>query len=450
MKCEFNTSSGEYIETGTISGWSKEVAIVMPTVQASAYIEPTSLFVSETNKTFIYTIINEGDGSNNIAEAKIYVPGPIFSIPGPNVQSAHIINDAAWAQHSGGVITLRYDQDPAGSLVTGQTDTITIDVSVSASRITNNIPWLSRITNMQGPSYPYTTVTTGKYQNVDVVELLSAIAGITPNNIYSTSITNDFTFTVTNTSTSINTNEIYYLKLFMPSIITNVHNIQSSVLSTNNITVDWNSNHILLDYAANGTNIGKNLRDIITFTVIDSIDAGYTNMEWLSQVRFSNSGYINTWAVAGYSRNVSLTMPVPDASAYILPAEIYTTAKSNSFAYVITNKGLGTDRILRARISIPTGFTQINNIQSSIISNDTAYAYTSNNYIILDYNSDGRYISPQTCETVTFMAYDNITSENSYVWLSEVYNYAANWEATGIYPSKTRTVNSKMPSYSAK
>ncbi len=452
VKCEFNTSLGKYIDAGVDSGESKDVAVIMPDAIASAYIEPTSLYVAETNKTFIYRIINEGTGSNNITEAKIYVPVPLFAHIGPGyVQSTHISDDAAWAQASGGVITLRYAMDGNGSLTTGQTDTITIDVSVSVTEETNNVFWLSTVTNNQGPSYPYTTVTPGKFQDVDINELLAARAGIVPGNIYSTAITNSFTYTITNCSTD-SSNMIFYAKIIIPYGVTNVYNIQSSILSTNSINVVWASNYILLDYFAETTNIGKYQKDVITFIAADNIASGYTNFKWDSQVSFSNTdSYIGTKTGKGHFQDVFLIMPDASASAYIEPEEISTAVKSNSFTYVISNKGYGTDYILRAKILIPSGFTIITNIQSSIINDDAIYAFKSNNYIMLDYKGDGRYISPQSSDTITFLAYDNITFEDSYIWLSKVYNYATNWQVTDIQgPSKTQTVESIIPGYTAK
>ena len=455
VKCEYNTSFGKYIDTGTASGKTKNVSIIMPPAQASAYIEPISLLASETNKVFLYRIINEGSGSNNIVEAKIYVPAPIFSNIGPgHVQSSHISNDASRAQYSGGVITLRYAMDSSGSLVTGKTDIITITALVSASEDTNNIYWLSTVSNRQGPAYSYTSITSNKFQDVDITAIISkAKAGIVPDTIFSTSITNSFVYTITNYSAIAFANKVYYAKIIIPSAITNIYNIQSSILSsTNSITVNWISNFILLDYAAEGTNIEKGKKDIITFTAIDQIDFGFTNLIWNSQVYFTNAiGYVNTKSDGGFKKKVTLVMPDTSASAYIEPEDIYTTSASNSFTYIISNKGFGTDRILKARIAIPTGFTGAANIRSSIIGNDTIYAFFQGDHIILDYEGDLKNIGPGAIDIITFTAYDNITFEDSYIWQSEVYNYATNWQAADAKsPVKTQIVRSEVPGYTAR
>ena len=382
------------------------------------------------------------------------MPSGIFNIIGSNyVQSSHISNDSAWAQHSGNVITLQYTQDDFGSLTTGQTDTIVIDVSVSASGPINNISWPSWVTNNQGPSYSDTSITPTRFQHVDIIELTAkAKAGIVPNNIYSTSITNDFAYTVENVG---NLNDrIYRIKILVPVEVTNIYNINSALMGTNGITVNLNSNYLRLDYDSEGQNISSGTYDIITFTGIDNIDFGTNKLFWDSNADFYNGlGYRDTLTGGGYSKDVAVEMPQALASAYIMPEEISTTLISNTFTYFITNKGIGTDRILKARISIPSGFTQIADIQSSIISDDMTYAFSplGSNYIMLDYSGDGSFIPSRDSDTITFTAYDSITNENTYIWASEIYNFATNWQATDpAGPLRTQIVESKHPGYAAK
>ena len=450
MKCEFNTSFGQYIDTGIHFGKSKDVAFIMPDAQASAYIEPSSLYTIETNKVFIYSIINQGTGENSITEAKIYVPDIFSNINPGGISSEHISNDAAWIGYSSGVITLMYSMDTNGSLTTSMTDRVMIDLSFSISGPTNNIIWRSQVTNNGGPSYANTVITSNRFQDVDIIEpTFQADSGIVPNSIYSTDITNSFVYTIENTSTSIN-DRIYYGKIIIPAEVTNIFNVQSLlVTNVNSMFVNWISNFIFLDYTAEGTNIMKNEKDQISFTAIDNMDTGVgTNtIYWEGKVNFSNNvGYLNT-GTGGYSKDVSIMMPVPDAAAYIVPAQIYTTMNSNIFTYILSNRGLGTDRILGARITIPSGFTQISRVLSSIISNDAIYASVSNNYIWLDYEGDSGYIPPGTSDTITFTAYDNIILENSFVFSSEVYNTPEGWQASSIHPFGTMTVDTKIPGW---
>ena len=71
---------------------------------------------------------------------------------------------------------------------------------------------------------------------------------------------------------------------------------------------------------------------------------------------------------------VDVIMPDAVALGYIQPGLLNSLAVSNTYTYIITNLGYGTDRILKARILIPSGFTQVNNIQSSVILSDAVNA----------------------------------------------------------------------------
>ena len=92
-----------------------------------------------------------------------------FTLLGPGyVQSTHISNDAFFAGFSGGVITLKYGLDAGGKLVTGQTDTIRIDTSLSFTSPTNNLVWLSIVSNENGYSYTNVGILSGQVIDVDV------------------------------------------------------------------------------------------------------------------------------------------------------------------------------------------------------------------------------------------------------------------------------------------
>ena len=64
-----------------------------------------------------------------------------------------ILNDTAGITNSSGVITLDYAGDPNGSLVTGSTDVVLINSSLSLS-FPGNVVWSARVTNSAGPDYP--------------------------------------------------------------------------------------------------------------------------------------------------------------------------------------------------------------------------------------------------------------------------------------------------------
>lgn len=358
LKVKFNTTT-DYETTTVPPSQSKDVSLVMPQAMASAYIEPTIVYTIETNKTFIYKIINDGDGDNNIIEAKIIVPTPLFTVQGGFVQSSHITNDAAWAQHAGGIITLRYAQDAGGPLLTSQTDTITISATVSASSPTNNIIWQSSVTNEGCSAYPSTTTTSGKEKDVDILELTAkASADIEPNFIYSTDITNIFTYPVKNLGAS--SDKIYKLKILIPSAVTNVYNITSSIIGTSGITTNWSSNFILVDYDSQGTNILSLAQDTITFGAEDNIDSGEATNFWDAKVNFLNSfGYINTETGGGLSKDVVLTMPPIMAEGELITTSIAISESNTNrtIQYEIRNNGTGNNKIYYARIKLPTLFS---------------------------------------------------------------------------------------------
>ncbi|MBU1076199.1 MAG: hypothetical protein KKH98_02830, partial [Spirochaetes bacterium] len=100
----------------------------------------------------------------------------------------------------------------------------------------------------------------------------------------------------------------------------------------------------------------------------------------------------------------------------------------------------------------PAGFTKATNIQSALITTDNLYATQVGSNIVLNYAGDGSMIPSQTFETVTFMAYDAIAVESSYVWTSEVDNLspAVNYRPASVYGAQSQTVNSVIPGFVAR
>ena len=167
-------------------------------------------------------------------------------------------------------------------------------------------------------------------------------------------------------------NDIFRAEIYipLPEFTTNGISVSSSMISNSYITLL--SNRIRLDYQSAGSNITPGDFDAITIKIFDTLANGWANVTWdiLCEFNTSSGQYIDTGTHFGWSKDLAIIMPDAEASAYISPAIIYAISQSNILTYVITNKGFGTDRIFKARISIPSEFTQIAEIQNSFIGDD--------------------------------------------------------------------------------
>ncbi len=443
------SSQIQYFTNGIFSYTSEDIRtqylkIILATAAAAINASPDKISITSITNTITVIVSNLGEKDNYITRVRLNYPDTEWSMLSAD---SSIITNAVNEYWFSGYLYFKYDLE-GKNIPTGTNDIIILQFTDSITTVCSKTLYCG-VNNRDPGIDDYSTFGNSKIINF----VLPADAYIMPNNysdpenIETTTYTNIYTYKINNIGKN---RAIEQAVIKLPSVISNIVYIKSSYMATNtNIIWDSLITSITLNYYKDGNgSLSTTTNDAITMQLVDSFEFGYTNLLFESYINDGN-GYVKTITTASQSKSVGYYMPGAEASAYIEPTKIYTSLISNIFTYIISNKGYGSDRILKARIFIPSGFTLVNNIKSSIISNDALYAIRSGNYIILDYSGDGKYISPQTCDIVTFQAFDSITSENSFIWPSEVYNYATNWQAADIYPSKTQTVDTTFPDYNA-
>ncbi len=419
---------------------SQYLKIILAPADAVITVSPEILYTTSVTNTVIVIVSNKGQGDNYITRLRIDYPDMDWNIL--SVDSLIITNSANEVE-AGGYLYFRYDWENK-NIPAGTNDIITVQFTDSIISVCSRTLYAGA--NNEDPGAEDYSTSAG---DANINYVLPADAHILPDNIDSTTYTNVYTYKINNQAGS---SAVKQAVIKLPAIITNIISANSSYMF-NNANIKWDNtvSTITLNYYndING-DLPTSTNDTITLELADAVSSGWTNGTFESLVN-DGTGYVQTVTTISQSKIVEYYMPDASASAYIEPVQISTVSASNLFTYVITNKGSGTDKILQARILIPFGFTKITNIQSSIISNDSQYAFSpvDGNYIMLDYNGDSNNIPPGASDTITFLAFDNITGDNYYTWPSEVYNYAPNWIATGLYTSKTQTVHAVSPGYSA-
>ena len=395
---------------------TKNVDIRSNNAVADGYLFPNQSFVkswivvsdSITND-FAYTIENTGEYGNDIREARIYYPTnfQVINESSSNLAAINVIVESNY-------IRLRYDQQ--GDLLVGQKDTITFDLVYDIPAITT-FTLFCKVDN--GSGYLAETTSSGGSKILDIIEsTVMAYVEIDPNEIDCTDITNIFTYSIENMGGS--GDKIYSAKIIMPSNVTNVANINSTIPSS---ISNYNNNYILIDYASQGTNISSGIKDTITFRAIDDINYGASNLIWDAHVHFSNElGYIHTLG----TKNVEIRSKDAVADAYLFPNESFVKSGivvsdfiTNDFTYVITNTGEYGNDILEARIYYPTNYLQVINESSSNLA--AINVIVESNYIRLRYDQQGDLLVGEK-DTITFDLVYNIPTKTTFTLSCRVDN----------------------------
>ncbi|MCK4906655.1 MAG: hypothetical protein KAS64_03845 [Spirochaetes bacterium] len=258
-----------YSDTRLAAGKIWQVSFVHPAVQSEHYIDgyavdtKPSVFVAPSagtaNTNFSVKIINTGSLSNIIHKSRIIV-AEVFSI-----QNTPTSSFGGTVSVSSNVIEIDYS---SAKLPAGGTDTIDFDVSYTLSAATNNMLIAAEVDNNNGVGYTASTLSTGKFNLVDIIyPPLSVLAGVKNlTSVYIINTNDTIQYQIKNRSQGY---EIFR------SVITNFDmtyfssiNVTSQKLAT--VTVSTGSNTITLEYSG-ANRIQFNESDIVTINVQYSI-----------------------------------------------------------------------------------------------------------------------------------------------------------------------------------
>jgi len=425
IKTNFATTGEMKAVSGNAySGCPSDTSIVRIYAQpkANTFITPNNINSDKSSETFIYTI-NNNDSSPDlpwITKLKILVP-PQFSVTKGDVQSAKIGTNGVSV--SSGTIIIDYGSQNDRIPPYGGVDYITIKAKPQITFGTYNFSAVVS-NDIVGVINQTCSTSSGKSQSVTITPVSpSASAYILPNSIYTYDVINTFRYYIKNTG--VDANKIKKAKIYYNNSIYNITAVTSSIISSSYIT---NGGTIILDYSANGTNLGPNITDEIKIVAENNAITARTDA-WTSAVSNGHGiapSFVSTSTSEGQKQSVSMIDVKAIAEAYISPNFIYTYDTTTSFSYYIKNNGSGLNKIKKAVIFVPNNiFTNLNNIQSSLIANDALYikpALSGNiSSITLDYSVEDSFL-PGVVDTITFTAIDNAVRATNTFWPSIVDN----------------------------
>lgn len=405
-----------------------------------AYISSHSPLIpidtTTTTNTIQYYIYNSSFGADIIEQVRISIPTNYFvtngiqvtnTTPNPNIT---ISADSIIINYQAG--------SPPSPIAKGLSDTITI-------RIVDKV-YVENISNVQFPISADFDTSSGyipcdepggnQLQSVNFqMPEAEAEANITPNYTLTVNHNRQLSLDVVNKGSG--SNKVFKVIVNVNnSIITNVYNVQSSLITTDNNNVKpagihtnnpayaKNVSSFTLYYNRGGVSLNTSSTDTITFTTLDN----YTNNMIDDNVLFSClvANESNLSSTNFYTADIPIAKRMDvdlrhfpgypyvnnNVEAGFVDTEpTYNTNVWGNYQYRIENNGPPGNNIEWAVINIPSGtFTNFYGIQSARISGTFIKSNTSS--ITLYYGKSGGAapIPPGEADTISFIAAHNVSS----------------------------------------
>jgi len=277
-----------------------------------------------------------------------------------------------------------------------------------------------------------------------------ALSFVTPNTVWQDFSSNYYSFVVSNVGGE--GNEIRWVKIEIPSFITNLKQITSD-LSTQ---IAQSNGALWVFYS---TPIAVGAADRIAFWGFDSIDAGYeTNAEW--KVWVDNTPTYTKPTLAGIYPTKSLTLAILQpgyrAAAYLevtnalspgTPTTVLTTETNNGLRFYLYNNSDTGNELRYVKITIPA-------INSLLITNGLNFTnlrmgvtrVMSNGALWFDYSASP--LLPTESDELWVNLYDRVWYSNTnVVWVVEAaYNTTDNkFKIVSVQPGRSLTVRYVAP-----
>ncbi len=469
---KFATTGKKRVYSGDAVGFNKSTSLKVKVYAdpiAYASLTPNSIYEGTANTFYYYLSTTSTNPGTYITKLEIDIPQG-FGIISANVSSLRINNDDLYAYVTNNKVVIDYLGDNNIFPAQSGLDRVTIKATTTPN-ISNetNILWASRIySTVLGAGVTYTkTNEIYKSQNLLVrLEPPDVVAYINPDLIYNNAKYNTFQYIVQNNGNP--GNNVDKVKIILPQVFTNADSFNSSIASVSSFTTIWGStNYIIVDYSKSGTNLPAGENDTISFRLYDTIPSlsAPTQYEFPSYADNNNGdGFVlNSESSFGWSIDVISPDPVGNGSIFKITnnatssnqKSFYTSDVSNVFQYKIQNGDLGDSEndIIIAKIIIPTAFTQIYNVSSTKIINDSQDIKITNNTIVLYYtNTNNGHLLPGQIDKINFKVKDNITLPNSYTFDLKVANGKNSFQfySTGNLGVENKILDAVYPPVMAK
>jgi len=437
-------SSNQFTSTNsTYPSQAIEVIITSPEITCSVDLTngvgvPRISNGKKTN-TFIYTVYNTG--TTKVLKLKLNIP--LLFTNAYNFSSSIIGTNISFVKASN-ILYIDYLSNGTNLLSVTNNNVDNIVLHLVHNR---DIP--DPLTNVNIVCYADNGNTEGWIKGSASVAPGWDIEVTPPNPKGQSSIETNIIFTTI--SSTWDTNILYYkiynngavgnnlgkAKIFVPSSF-DIISIKSSHISNEGLWISVLSNIITINYAADPNGVLKSYletsseKDIITITLRHQITSP-TNFLFNCQVsNISKSNWADTTEYPDSSKILNIEYPPVKATAYVVvdadPMNniIDSSTATNALTYAISNKGKIGNSILKAYIYIPLAIsTNVLNILSSKINDDSSYIYYDKNtgIINLNYSQDinGPLLGGEI-DTITFQMIDFITGEGMYTINSKASN----------------------------
>ncbi len=413
---------------------------------AVASISPSSLYEGTSDFDFSYFISTSNNSQGpDISRALIKVPDGFV------VDSVSSILTTSNYFTNGNDIIIDYDK--AGSFLPSENGIEFININISGTPMSMFTKWTSYVYSVLPGSIPQKTGTNTVYKSQGVTvlpEKPKVNAWVSPNRLYDVSVSNTISFFLENTKVAGITNAVIYL----PDVFTNARIISSLFLATNFISYDSSSNCFRIRYGEGGTNIPYNCSDEIKMMVFDDVQSGtLTNVSLTATVDNGNGDGLLPAQEGVIGLSIDFQPPLADGMASVKTNSIFSTDVTNSFTYQLYNSAVmdGND-LFMVRIKMPSSITNVTQISSSKMFDESSFAKFSNGCVYLRYFKDpnGKLLRNQL-DTISFRVYDAFSSVTSFTMESFVANSSNtnSFQKTGNYLTGNKIVNVVHPLVSA-
>lgn len=381
--------------------------------QVNAWIAPDRIYDVSVSNVISYYL--ENTRTAGVTNAVIYLPG-IFTNARP-VSSLFVGTNRINYDKTSNLFRIHYAA--AGTSIPFNTaDIIQLKLfdSIAPGKVTN-VDLISSVDNGNGDGLlPATKGVIGWTLSVGP-PIADGMASVKTNSIYSTDVTNSFTYSLYN-SAVMDGNDIFMAKIKMPASVTNVTHIASLKIADDANYTKFSNGNILLRYFrdVNGRLLRGQL-DTITFRIADSISAvsTFTMESFVANTSNSNS-YQKTGNYLTGKKDVTVSHPAVSAKAFLTPDNIDSTTETNTFTLNLVNTGKQENFIRTARFVFPsTLVTNIISINSVQILNDFAHVVYNKGTgeVTLDYLSDTHPLQTGMTDRITLLVSDAVTKNDS-------------------------------------
>jgi len=396
----FSTVSG-YTNAVLAANQTNRLDFIMPVPAAVVKLVENDIYTTTGRASLVYNISNSGSGSNLLKEVRIAVPASyassVHTLTSGLAESVNLVGNDIVAVYT--------------NFTTTTVDQITFVLTNTESSTTN----FDFTTVLSNSTYSNSATTVGLDTTLNVVT--PPTTRIEPAILYSTDVTNEVKLYVNNNGSG--DSSIMNFKVEIPAIFNDIVSVESSfggVISTVGHTST-------ISYSGSGITAGGS--DILTFTLVDSIVHGTSNVSWLTYAD-NGVGYAATADENVGANDTAFNMPSPSGAGWVLPIWLYaseTTADfvTNAMVVVVSNSGRGSNNIYGAMIEMPMNFTNIDNVVSSKGGICSFTANTAGTNILYVSYTNGL-LTPGEADSISFRLKHNINNEGSFNYVVSVDN----------------------------